>query len=857
MNVLQAPAKVLAIGLPLLSLFTTHPVHADDGPCKNTTSGKYALVIGNSYSGQAEVSGVKDAQLMRKFLCEMEFNVLPVYDGKLGRMRGALHDLAPQIGEAKVVLFFFSGHGIQLNQTNYLLADDSTIDPAHPELTVSLAEVIDALRAAPDDAVKLVFLDACRTSRKLPAAGGKSLEDVPGWHEGLAKPQSVPTGTLFGFAASYNQPAASGKRGELSPYSAALLHSIREPGLEIRKLLSRIHEEVSFRTGLTQLPTDEGSSFIPNPFYLKAPVYIKVRIDEVDTGVYVLLNGEIVRRAHRTEPPVPDSELPLIPLRAGENEIVVMVHKDRVHRNLHSWDVTEGWSYQVTLLQEDGTPLRCSKDGIEEPCFHGHEPVPFKDGPHHGRAFEVARAVLSVNKGNAELSLSPPDNEVWKRELPVWARDQAPLYRETIKNLNLSPEEILKGVIELGGWSPILRPLVVAVAKNFLETGKILNITVADPSRTFVTVWGNKDFRSFVQTCMNQRRQERTRDLTASLTEAFKRDPRPFEGFDRELVECIRDVAANTGSQFTREDLRVWTALEEDRDHNPDAAADDGQPAAVLSSLAAIPQDALVEPQEGEVLIGPLALGHVVQGVPLSVRASLFLSTSTGDDRIQIHARALADLSDLQKKIGALIDTIPLPTDNCARFSADNLVARVWGKEILLEGSIVTLKLKGEAAAWACAEAPPCSKVEWDNWRPKLVLFDCNPPMKTRLGDEQPFEAQIPFSLVVIDPNTVAVRLRDPSVNLGGKLGGVLGGILRIAGIDLNEKLRDALERAVNPDLLKVTFPQELLRLDPVITQAGFFNNSGALALSFEMTAALDDQSLAELVQEARKPPTQ
>lgn len=250
----------------------------------------------------------------------------------------------------------------------------------------------------------------------------------------------------------------------------------------------------------------------------------------------------------------------------------------------------------------------------------------------------------------------------------------------------------------------------------------------------------------------------------------------------------------------------------------------------LLESQPAALQAELSQPRPDEIPIGPVPFQQTVRGVSLSVSVSGFFSFLPVGSQLQVNARAFVDLSDLQRKIGSLIDTIPLPTDNCAQFSAGNLVARIWGKEITISGDEATLTLHGDVDDWACVRNPFGS------------------PFKTRLVN-QPFDATLPFRVAAVDPQTVAVRLGNPSITLGGQFGGVAGGILRIAGVDINSKAKEILDRLINPDLLKQTLPADLLQLDPAITRAELLSNSGALAMYVEMRATLDGRALGLLIQ--------
>jgi hypothetical protein len=268
-------------------------------------------------------------------------------------------------------------------------------------------------------------------------------------------------------------------------------------------------------------------------------------------------------------------------------------------------------------------------------------------------------------------------------------------------------------------------------------------------------------------------------------------------------------------------------------------------PPSILAESAA-PPDSLFTPRPDELLLGPVTFSPVVQGVPLTVPVSVLLSLQPdGADgtQIRINARAFADLADLQHKIGALIDTIPLPQDNCQHFGVDNFVARIWGKQITIDDNSATLTLHGDIDSWTCAKNPiQCTKLEGFN----LVFFDCNPPVKFK-NFNQPFDATLPFQ-VVANPQAIALQLGTPAVTLGGTLGGVTQGILQIAGIDVSAKAQQLLVGSIPPDLLRQTLPADLLSLNPVITRAELTSHTGDLALYAEATASVDGKAIGELI---------
>ncbi|HEX3529857.1 MAG TPA: hypothetical protein VH988_22585 [Thermoanaerobaculia bacterium] len=149
-------------------------------------------------------------------------------------------------------------------------------------------------------------------------------------------------------------------------------------------------------------------------------------------------------------------------------------------------------------------------------------------------------------------------DKIWQ-DVPVWAQDQEVLFESSVQALNLSPEDILADNLDLGFLGPFIRPAIV----ELLKSGKLLGQVVADPSQTFVTVRGNKLLESAVQTCMTQNRDDRIRDLKASILAALERNPKPFDIFDKGLQDCVRQIAPTQGVPLQPDDIRIWTALED------------------------------------------------------------------------------------------------------------------------------------------------------------------------------------------------------------------------------------------------------------------------------------------------------
>jgi hypothetical protein len=129
----------------------------------------------------------------------------------------------------------------------------------------------------------------------------------------------------------------------------------------------------------------------------------------------------------------------------------------------------------------------------------------------------------------------------------------------------------------------------------------------------------------------------------------------------------------------------------------------------------------------------------------------------------------LEHLSDLQSKIGSIIDKQDLPRNNCGSYSANNPVVTIDRKRLDLAGTAAVVTIGGEVDVWDCRENP--SNVQrssgFGTSSPTVRWWDCNPPFKNKLLT-QPITLTIPVLLEKASETSVRVSLQKPNVELGG-----------------------------------------------------------------------------------------
>ncbi len=226
---------------------------------------RVALVIGNSdYKLISRLENPRnDAKLMASTLEGIGFLVVTAIDVDYLGMRKAVQTFGRSLrraGKDAVGLFYYAGHGIQANGTNYLLPLQADIQSA-ADLDIAAmttSQILSQMEGA-GNRLNLVILDACRNNpfRGTVRSGGR----------GLARIQAA-SGSLIAFAAAPGQVARDGV-GQNSPYTTALVKAILEPGLAVEQVFKRTRVSVEHVTGGEQTPWEESSLtgdfyFLPN-----------------------------------------------------------------------------------------------------------------------------------------------------------------------------------------------------------------------------------------------------------------------------------------------------------------------------------------------------------------------------------------------------------------------------------------------------------------------------------------------------------------------------------------------------------------------------------------------------------------
>ncbi len=258
---------------------------------------KVALVIGNSdYKNVFSLKNpVNDATDIGEALKRIGFDVTGLSNAPVADMRRALKQFGDKAKLSDVAVVFYSGHALQSDGVAWLLATDgqarSLADVTRG--SISLPEVLEQLDGV--EKVGMVFLDAARNDpfnevakRQLPS--------------GLKKQVEEPKNVLVSFATGTGRKVADGE-GRNSPFTAALLKHVEEPGIELVALMKRVREDVVRSTGGEQVPS----------FYISAAdeAYLVAALPKVEPKVE--LKPEPVPARPEPAPAAPQAVAPAPP----------------------------------------------------------------------------------------------------------------------------------------------------------------------------------------------------------------------------------------------------------------------------------------------------------------------------------------------------------------------------------------------------------------------------------------------------------------------------------------------------------------------------------------------------------------
>jgi Caspase domain/Domain of unknown function (DUF4189) len=228
---------------------------------------RIALVVGNSaYQNITRLENPRnDATLMAETLSGLGFTLIggrAQLDLDKAALDTDVQNFGRQIQGADVALFYYAGHGVQVNGSNYLVPVGAN-PTREADVDFQMVDINLVLRQMQGSGTRLnmVILDACRNN----PFGARGLRSADG---GLAQ-MRAPEGTLISYATQPGSVAQDGSDGH-SPYTKALASTIKQAGLDIFQTFNQVGLAVKRETGGSQQPW-VSSSPIDGTFYFAVP----------------------------------------------------------------------------------------------------------------------------------------------------------------------------------------------------------------------------------------------------------------------------------------------------------------------------------------------------------------------------------------------------------------------------------------------------------------------------------------------------------------------------------------------------------------------------------------------------------
>ncbi|SLM27490.1 conserved exported hypothetical protein [Desulfamplus magnetovallimortis] len=226
---------------------------------------RIALVIGNAaYKSSPLANTVNDAVDMEANLKKCNFDVIKITNADQKTMDSAIDRFYKNLKKSDTGLFYFSGHGMQVDGENYLIPIGANIKSESDVKyeAVNAGRILGRMKDAATP-LNIMILDACRDNPYKSFFRSSS--------RGLAR-MNAPKGAIVAYAAAPGSVASDGvDRGRNGVFTKHFLNNMMKPGWAIEKVLKQTRIAVSEETGGKQIP--EERSLLTGDFIFLAGGY--------------------------------------------------------------------------------------------------------------------------------------------------------------------------------------------------------------------------------------------------------------------------------------------------------------------------------------------------------------------------------------------------------------------------------------------------------------------------------------------------------------------------------------------------------------------------------------------------------
>jgi chemotaxis protein histidine kinase CheA len=212
---------------------------------------RVALVVGNrAYQVSPLVNPINDARVMRDRLQAVGFRVIYFEDLRVAQIGDLLEQLHASLKPGAAFVFFYAGHGTQIDGENFFPAVDARMTSSFqmPTQSLELARVIKVAESR-KTAVNLLILDACRDNPWQVASRTAA--------RGLSKIEPA-SGTLVFYATRPGSVAADASQGNHGLFTYHLLQHLNTPMTPVEQVFKRVSADVLRDSAGKQIPWIEG-----------------------------------------------------------------------------------------------------------------------------------------------------------------------------------------------------------------------------------------------------------------------------------------------------------------------------------------------------------------------------------------------------------------------------------------------------------------------------------------------------------------------------------------------------------------------------------------------------------------------
>jgi hypothetical protein len=431
--------KIVFFILSLVSLSFVL-IQLTSNPTLASKEKRVALIIANGAYKNAPLNNpVNDANDMAEALKQCDFTVMKTVNATRSQMRRAIRKFGNKIKGGGVGLFYYAGHGIQVDGENYLIpigAEVRTEDEV-PDECLRVSSVLRKMHVA-GNRLNIIMLDACRDNPfKRSFRSSRS---------GLAK-MDAPTGSILAYATAPGSVASEGT-GRNGLYTSKLLKYILQPDLEVEKLFKFVRIDVMNATGNRQVPWESSSLTGSFSFNTRRGIAVIKKPEPVP------IPKTTIKTAPALKTPVSESHDKYFKLMARTGfEDAYRYFEDRTRRDNEDMVARsglmlamvfkgdkEGAAYHYNRLRETDTKTPYSRVGLGVyQAINGN----YNDGVYHFRRAEESnadKALVALCRAKANFNTSKYRKTLIalkNYEKEVQPESRSPVYKNMIEYATL------------------------------------------------------------------------------------------------------------------------------------------------------------------------------------------------------------------------------------------------------------------------------------------------------------------------------------------------------------------------------------------------------------------------------------